>query len=178
METHLLLWIHAHASPGLDALFGLSHLLGDLPSSAVLVFGIAVWHLARGDRRGALVWAVLALTTLALLEGLKPLVARPRPELWPRLLPQGGFSFPSGHALASATFYPLLAWEFVGHRRSLTAPCVALAVAMPLFIGLGRLYLGVHWPTDVAAGWALGALQSLAAVSWLARGERGDRTPT
>lgn len=170
MEAEVLLRIHAHATPLLDALFRVSHALGNTPICAVLVLAAAAWHLRRGERREAVVWIALGLTTLALMEGLKPVVARSRPELWPRLVAQGGFSFPSGHALASATFYPLLAWEVTQRRPAEAARWYALAVALALFIGFGRLYLGVHWPTDVLGGWTLGAAQGLLGILWLGRG--------
>ncbi len=167
METRFLLAIHAFATPLLDLAFRVSHLLASYPFCIALVLTAVVVHLVRKERREALVWLAVGLTTVFLLDGLKHGVARARPELWPRLVVEGGFSFPSGHALASATFYPLLAYVLVRRRPSLVVPALALGAALALYIGFGRLYLGVHWPTDVIAGWALGTLQSLAAIRWL-----------
>lgn len=170
MEERLLLAIHAHAGPALDALFRVSHLLGVMPVGAALVVGMAAWHLGRGERGPALVWIGVGLTTLVLLQGLKPLVARPRPDLWPRLTTwppiagYGDFSFPSGHAMASAAFYPLLAAEIARSRQARGRLWCAGAASLAFFVGFGRLYLGVHWPTDVLAGWVLGAGQSLFAI--------------
>ena len=164
-ETALLLSIHGLTRPFLDTLFRFSHELGTLSFSAVLVFAAIAWHLSRGERREALVWLVVGLATLVLYLSLKPIIGRPRPDLWrPRLVAETGFSFPSGHALASAAFYPLLAWATLRLRR---VRFVLVGVGLPLFVGLGRLYLGVHWPTDVLAGWALGAAQTAAAIRWL-----------
>lgn len=164
-ETALLLAIHDLAGPFLDLLFRFSHELGTLQFSAILAFGAIAWHGLRGERREALVWLAVGLTTLVLYLSLKPMIARPRPDLWrPRLVAETGFSFPSGHALASAAFYPLLAWASLRLRRG---AFFVLAFGLPLFVGFGRLYLGVHWPSDVLAGWALGAAQAAVALRWI-----------
>jgi membrane-associated phospholipid phosphatase len=73
--------------------------------------------------------------------------------------PEDLYSTPSGHAQNSATFWPMLLGTGSGHA----ALRVALMVALPLCIGLSRIYLGVHYPTDVFFGWALGA--AIAAIS-------------
>lgn len=174
MEARLLLGIHAHASPLLDGLFLLSHELATLRACVVLVSGAMVFHLVRRERRLALLWLVAGLSTFALQSGLKGVFARPRPELWPRLLsaPRDA-SFPSGHALAAATFYPLMALLAARRRTSWGAPAWLAGAALALFIGWGRLYLGVHWPSDVLAGWTLGALQVSLAAAWLRRAEAG-----
>ena len=163
-ETGLLLTLHGLSSPFLDLLFRFSHEIGTLPFCVVLVLAVTARHLFRGERDEAMAWVVVGLTTLLLHLSLKAAFARPRPELWPRSVEATGLAFPSGHALASATFYPLLAWVTLRLRRAAFA---AVGIGLPLFIGLGRLYLGVHWPTDVIAGWALGATQAAATIAWV-----------
>jgi membrane-associated phospholipid phosphatase len=75
----------------------------------------------------------------------------------------------SGHAVAGAAFYPLMGWDLL-RRRAISAQIgYAIGAVFGIFVGCGRLYLGVHWPSDVLAGWFLGFLQSGAAVVWLAR---------
>jgi len=99
-------------------------------------------------------------------EIVKAVVARPRPTLWPWLLTPSGSSFPSGHAVAGAALYPFLGWLLLRCRgRGLVGYLLGLAVGV--LIGLGRLYAGVHWPSDVLAGWTLGAALSLGAIRWL-----------
>jgi membrane-associated phospholipid phosphatase len=107
-------------------------------------------------------------------ELVKAVVARPRPTLWPWLIPTSGYSFPSGHAVAGAALYPLLGWLALRARgRGLVGYLLGLAVGV--FIGLGRLYAGVHWPSDVLAGWALGMALSLGAIRRLsAPGEQAS----
>ena len=109
----------------------------------------------------------LGLSTFFLQYGLKLLVDRARPELWPRLLAVGSAAFPSGHALAAATFYPALAWLLSEGRPGGRRVLMGLAVLIALYVGVGRLYLGVHWPTDVLGGWLLGATQTALGLRWL-----------
>ena len=119
-------------------------------------------------------WLAAGFGAWLLQEGLKRVFDRPRPDLWPRLLvfppvaDPNSLSFPSGHALASAALYPLLAYLLTRHA-SATARRVALAVgaAISLWIGFGRLYLGAHWPSDVLAGWTIGAVLAFVAVRGL-----------
>lgn len=164
MEAAILVWIHGHPSPALDVAFGVSHVLGLFAFCAPIVIAMALWHLRRHDRRSALVWIALGLGAYVLQAVLKVLVERPRPDLWPRLIPADGFSFPSGHAVASATVYPLLAREVAVRVPRWAGPAYGLAAALVLFVGFGRLYLGVHWPTDVLAGWTLGLGQTVLAL--------------
>lgn len=168
-EASFLLVLHALSHPVLDAIFRISHELGTLRFSVVLVMAAVAWHGRRGERREALAWLVVGLTTLVLFVSLKPAFAIARPFLWPRPVGVGatGFSFPSGHALAAATFYPLMAWVTLRLRGVAFA---AVGVGLALFVGFGRLYLGVHWPSDVLAGWLIGAAQAAAVIRWVQAG--------
>lgn len=163
MEADLLLRLHALANPALDVLFVASDALATVRFSAGLVLTLIAWHLLRREWRAALVWLGVGLAAMALQSGLKPLFGRARPELWPRLVPVGGAAMPSGHALASAAFYPLLARVLARAHAPGARVYRAAGLLLPLVIGVGRLYLGVHWPSDVLVGWALGA-----SLSWLA----------
>jgi membrane-associated phospholipid phosphatase len=174
MEIRILLFIHEHAGPLLDSLFRLSHTLGSRSFFTALVLSAACLHGLWGERREALAWIVVGIATVTAIEVIKDLVARPRPELWPRLVTQGGSSFPSGHAVASAAFYPLLAWVLTRRRARLFPIALSLAAVLVLLVGTGRLYLGLHWPTDVLGGWMIGATESALAIAWLRRGAPGD----
>jgi membrane-associated phospholipid phosphatase len=167
MEERILLWIHSFASPVLDQAFLFSNLFGLLPICATLVTAMVVYHLLRKERREALVWMAVGLVTFALPELIKYATARPRPALWETLIHPSGFSFPSGHAVASAAFYPLLGWVLLRRRGAAAGVGYAVGALFALFVGLGRLYLGVHWPSDVLAGWLLGFAQSAPAIAWL-----------
>ena len=168
MEADLLLWIHARASPALDALARLSWALGAVHFCAPAVLLLVGWHALRREGREALAWLAVGAAAGLLPEIVKLVVARPRPTLWPWLIPTAGFAFPSGHAIAGAALYPLLGWLAL-RSRGLGWGGYALGVGVGVFIGVGRLYVGVHWPSDVVAGWAIGAAVSLRAVLWLRR---------
>ncbi len=169
METRLLLWIHRFQSPAFDVVFRFSHHLGTVQFCAALVIVTAVWQFRRGRRDAAWLMLTLGLSTFFLQDGLKMIVNRPRPELWTRLVVATAAAFPSGHALASATFYPALAWLLSEGRRSRRWILLVLAGLVALYVGFGRLYLGVHWPTDVLAGWMLGVAQTTLGLWWLER---------
>lgn len=90
---------------------------------------------------------------------------RPRPDLVPHGSLVYTASFPSGHSMMAATVYLTLAAlvSRVMRRRRLRVYLVAIAVVVTLVVGVSRVYLGVHWPTDVLAGWTVGAVWALAA---------------
>lgn len=118
---------------------------------------------------------VVVLTTASgaiLTQILKWLVGRARPDVVPHLRDVASSSFPSGHAALSAVVYLtlglLLATAMTTPRARLY--CLAWAVLLTVLVGASRVFLGVHYPTDVLGGWALGlawALAGWAVVRWL-----------
>ena len=114
-------------------------------------------------------WLVLIATLGGLLTStlLKNLIDRPRPELVPHLSMVYTSSFPSGHSLLSATVFLTLGallGRFVQQRR-LKAYFLLVALTMTFLVGVSRVYMGVHYPTDVLAGWAAGLAWAL--LCWL-----------
>jgi undecaprenyl-diphosphatase len=166
MEADLMQWIHSWSSPALDAGARIGWGMGVFRYCAPVLLLVIAGHLARRERKEAIAWLAVGVAAALVPELLKALVGRPRPTLWPWLIPTSGYSFPSGHAVAGAALYPLLGWMALSSRgRGVAGYLLGLAVGV--FIGLGRLYAGVHWPSDVLAGWALGIALSLGAVRWL-----------
>lgn len=107
---------------------------------------------------------------------LKNLFARPRPDLVDHLVNVHTLSFPSGHAMLSAATYLTLG-ALLARTQSVLAVrgyILAVAVTLTLLIGVSRVYLGVHYPTDVAAGWCAGAVWAMAC--WLVASRLGRRT--
>jgi undecaprenyl-diphosphatase len=93
---------------------------------------------------------------------LKLVFERPRPELT-AIAEYGVGSFPSGHSTASAVVYLTLGMMLAksAEKWSMKVFYVAAAILLTVLVGLSRLYLGVHFPTDVAAGWSIGAAWAL-----------------
>lgn len=91
---------------------------------------------------------------------LKLFVARQRPEILDPVLSERGFSFPSGHATLSMVAYGILAVLVMRSRlpHPVKLAVVAIAALVVFLVGLSRVWLGVHYPTDVIAGWAAGAV--------------------
>src|SRR5438445_1626238 len=129
-----------------------------------LVLMIVIGYLALEHRYDAIVLVVVATGGGGLLnEGLKWWFARKRPEIVPHLVKVGSASFPSGHSmLALVTYLTLgaLLARFMARRRSRTY-CIAVSLLLALLVGLSRVYLGVHYPTDVLAGWSAGLAWAL-----------------
>lgn len=135
---------------------------------ALVTLAVAAYLLLAG-KRGAALLALVAVGGGALLSaGLKEFVDRPRPDLVPHGVAVYTRSFPSGHAMLSAVTYltlGALVARFSRLRRQ-KAFALGLAVALTLAVGVSRVYLGVHWPTDVLAGWCGGG--AWAALCWFA----------
>jgi membrane-associated phospholipid phosphatase len=114
-------------------------------------------------RRKPVLALILVITVLAereLVEWLKNLTDRPRPGFG--AINPASMAFPSGHSANSMTAYLAIALLAVpaSHRR----PVIVAAVILSLMVGLSRIYLGVHWPSDVIGGWALGLIAAGLAV--------------
>ena len=153
-------WLHALASPALDAVMQAATFLG---SNLVIppLFALAVLGLWRASRRREALFVVIASGgSLALNETMKLFFQRPRPQLtWAQV--QTDYSFPSGHTMNSLVFYvglAIVAWSVLGRRAGIIA--LIAAIALTLLIGVSRIYLGYHYLTDVVGG-------LLAGTGWL-----------
>jgi undecaprenyl-diphosphatase len=156
---HFDLWIrlgvHAHASPALTKFFRAVTNWGSwmvLLPSTLFITVILAWNKRYGEMRLLLITMGGALV---LDNVLKLLVHRPRPTPFFAAKPLT-YSFPSGHSLISFCFYGLLAGLLTMHlkKREWRAVVWVLAAALIALIGMSRIYLGVHWPSDVLAGYA------------------------
>ncbi len=155
--------VHAWASPGLTyAMRGITYLGSSV--FLVVVAVVLVWRLrAQGRGRAAAVFVLAAAGAEALDQILKLIFQRVRPEAFFQYPEPFGYSFPSGHSFTSCAFYGVAAAVVTARYRSRAAKAaVWVSVAlMVLLIGLSRIYLGVHYPSDVLGGYA-------AAVVWVA----------
>jgi undecaprenyl-diphosphatase len=160
-DRAVLIWIHSHTPAWLDGPMRFITALGyywvviPLLAAAVLVF------YRRGWRLSAVLLTVSTAGSLLLTTVLKAIFERARPELFHSGYTATFYSFPSGHATVAVGFYGtltlILAYRLRGPARWAVVACGVLLV---LLIGFSRLYLGVHYPTDVLAGY-------LAAPLWL-----------
>jgi undecaprenyl-diphosphatase len=133
-----------------------------------LVFCAVVAYLLMVHQRATALWVVIAVSGgVALSNALKLTFERPRPELVSHVARVFTTSFPSGHATLSAVTYLTLGALLASLHRSLRlkAYFLGLATLLTVAVGVSRIYLGVHYPTDVLAGWCIGA--AWAVVSWI-----------
>ncbi|MDQ3289601.1 MAG: phosphatase PAP2 family protein [Pseudomonadota bacterium] len=160
-DEWLLLDAQAMATPWLDRFFlvitAIGYSWGVFPADALLVIVLAVKR-----RMREAIFALLAIGGSLLLNlAAKNSFARDRPSLWESISPHSSYSFPSGHAMASATFVGvviLLTW----HTRW-RWPVLLLALPFAALVGYSRVYLGVHYPSDILAGWAASSVWVAAA---------------
>ena len=144
----------------------------------VLITGTVAGFLAMSGTRHAAVLMIASVSSGTLLMSfLKQVFGRARPDLVEHSARVFTESFPSGHATLSAVTYLTLGALLarVQTRRALKAYSLGIAITLTVLVGVSRVYLGVHWPTDVLAGWCLGAAWAMTCwlvAAWLQR--RGD----
>jgi undecaprenyl-diphosphatase len=143
-------WL-AHAIADLSA-------LGSTTIASSIIVIVALFLLLARRRRYALLVSATGIGTAIAILLLKGTVGRARPDIISKLEMAGGYSFPSGHTFTAAAIYPLLAFllsDLVEERRAKVF-LFAVAAFIALVVGFSRVYLGVHYPTDVLAGWGFG----------------------
>lgn len=125
-------------------------------------------------RREAVLLAATIATGWFVEVALKHLVGRPRPMIVPHLTEAGSASFPSGHSFNSAVVYIAMALAFaaLSPRREIRVTILACATMGSLAVAFSRVWLGVHWPTDVIAGWLGGTGWAFLASALLYRPAR------
>jgi undecaprenyl-diphosphatase len=134
-----------------------------------------VGYLLLTQRARTALFVTVAVTSGALLTfWLKEAFGRERPALVPDIDPVYSASFPSGHTMMATVTYLTLAVLLArtGKRRRVRAYLIAVATLLSILIGISRVYLAVHWPTDVLAGWAAGAVWALLGWSVLRWAQR------
>ena len=153
-DEQVLLWVNQHANDTFNAIFIALTELGGVYCIGVVSIFLTVFLLVKKQYYKAL-FVTFTMGGIALFNiFLKTLFDRTRPDLWEHLVTETSFSFPSGHSSASAALafvVVLLLWRTKWRTLS-----IILGVVYVLAIGLSRMYLGVHFPTDVLGGWLLG----------------------
>jgi len=152
-DDPILLHANGLAGPGLDGFFVVVSKLGYEGVIAVDLV-LVLMLLALKHWREAIFAATAFMGSSLLNVGAKQFFQRDRPTLWESISPEDTFSFPSGHAMGSMTLVMtaiLLAWP-----SRWRWPVLLLASAFAVLVGYSRVYLGVHFPSDILAGWMAG----------------------
>lgn len=149
-----------------DVIRGVSA-LGGPAALTISVLGLVGWLVAQGRRPIAWSVALAAGGGALLAAALKALAGRPRPEIVPHLTEVASSSFPSGHSMLSAVVYLSVSAMIAYTSPKKTTAIGALLVAGMLTVAIGctRVYLGVHYPSDVLAGWVAGVAWTLLCVA-------------
>ncbi len=160
-DKMVLLWVHWYSPGWLDGAMRFVTVLGYYWVVIPLLAAATYAFYRKGRTISAALLMVATLGGIALTSVLKNVFERARPDLFESVYVESSYSFPSGHATMAVGFYGtltlLVAWRLRGFRRWAV---VLAGVTLVLLIGLSRLYLGVHYPTDVLAGF-------LAAPVWV-----------
>ncbi len=159
LDRAVLDWLVAHRTPWATTAFEIITIFGAVLPQTLATAVLALVLVARGRRRPAVTVLLAMSTGFAAMSLIKVLVARDRPPFPARLVIERTHSFPSGHAMLSATL-ATLGIVLVRRARLVWA-------GYALMEGVSRIYLAAHWTTDVLAGWCFGVLWALLVVRLL-----------
>jgi membrane-associated phospholipid phosphatase len=172
-------------TPSLDRfMFAVTYLGSGRTLGVLAAVGIIISLLCR--KHGDALAILLSLVASSIFfSAVKILIGRPRPPIGSARIAQAGFSFPSGHATTSTALYGILAFLLVrelgfrrGHRVWREVAIILSAVGIIALIGFSRVYLGVHYPSDVLAGWTGGAMWIISVFLFTRiRSSRSDTEP-
>jgi undecaprenyl-diphosphatase len=168
-DTNVLLWIHQSANPLLDSIMVAITGLGNPPMVAATIVSTTFWLWKKRKYLQLKVFALICIGGIAFNVGLKLVFTKTRPHLWNQLIVETTFSFPSGHALGASIMYGFLAYLLATEFPRFSRLIYAAMIGLILMIGFSRLYLGVHWLTDVIAGYVIGFLWLITCISILKR---------
>lgn len=163
-DTQILQAIRRLHTPLLDQIMVGITFLGQPSVLVVLSLSLGIWLLFQHRRLEATTLAIAALGAAGLNYWLKELFTRDRPALWDRVVDVRYYSFPSGHAMVSVVMYGLIGYLLAKIFPRWRGLIFILTVLLVVAIGFSRLYLGVHWPTDIAAGYAAGLVWLIACI--------------
>ncbi|MBD2314492.1 phosphatase PAP2 family protein [Desertifilum sp. FACHB-1129] len=164
LDTAILLALQRIHTPLLDQVMEGITFLGEpdvLLVVSLLLGGILLW---RNHRSQATILAIAGVGAVGLNYWLKILFARDRPALWDRVIDVRFYSFPSGHAMISFAIYGAIAYLAITHYPRWRWLIITFTSLLILAIGFSRLYFGVHWPTDIVAGYTAGLIWLIACI--------------
>jgi membrane-associated phospholipid phosphatase len=176
-DRAVALAIHGIDTPVLDVVLIAFTQLGSTPMLVVAVTVGTIWLWRTGHRRTAIILVANAVASQVLMVALKLYIARPRPTLFDEITRPETFSFPSGHSMSAMAIYGAIAAVLITHHRNHRTLIVASAAVLIAMIGFSRIYLGVHWPFDVLAGFAAGVPLLVATVHLLHNRAKASAPP-
>lgn len=166
-------WFFSLRSDGLNMIFSAITHFGDTITIIILCILLLLF---KNTQKYGIPISLAALGGVALYKPMKHIFLRARPDQALHLVEQGGYSFPSGHSVTSVIVYGLLIYLIRKYckndavKNALTVICAVLMV----FIGPSRIYVGVHWPTDVLCGWFIGLCVLIFAIFILERRQKNE----
>lgn len=166
-DKTILLWIHDFTNPTLDRIMHVFTSLNNpdfVSIVAAIAFGLLLWKRCYPEAK---IFVIDCAGGVILSYGLKSVFGKTRPDLWESAIEEVSFSYPSGHALGSTVLYGFLAYLFATRFPKFAGLIYSLAVLTIAFIGISRLYFGVHWPTDIIGGYGIGFLWLMFCITML-----------
>ncbi len=138
--------------------------LGNVSTLIYLSCIVGIFLLISRKFASAFTLVIVTFGGIGLNVWLKNIFARVRPALWERIVDAKSYSFPSGHAMYSLVVYGFIGYLLIANFRSLAGLILFLITVLILGIGFSRLYLGVHYPTDIIAGYAAGLVWLISCI--------------
>jgi membrane-associated phospholipid phosphatase len=153
IDSTIPFWIHSHATPLWDRVFFVITTAGNVEILGAATLLLVVWLLYKNQRLNACIVFFSVVGAAGANVVLKLLFHRTRPTFWHSLITETGYSFPSSHALLSCALV-LSIIAITWHMSMRWVVVIAGGIVIGL-IGVSRLYLGVHYPSDIIAGWCV-----------------------
>jgi undecaprenyl-diphosphatase len=151
LDITILYWIHNLSTPWLDKFFLIITNLGGVVSIISATLLLLTYLIYKRQWYAALVLFMTVGGAAVANLTLKMLFHRDRPSLWHPAIVETSFSFPSGHAMLSAAL--IMSIIFIVWKTRLRLTSIIIGAPLLFLIGISRLYLGVHYPSDIVAGW-------------------------
>ena len=171
-DTAVLNFVHGQSNYFLDTFMPIATDIGGVVGVVAITLIMTALFVYKNEQRRALMVSITVAGAAGINLILKSVFERARPDLWETLVREPGFSFPSGHAMASAALGAAIVvalWDSRWRWWAFTA-----ATFYIVFVGFSRLYLGVHYPTDILAGWLVSGGWVMA-VTLMFRSRLGNR---
>lgn len=159
-------FIESFRTPFLTKFFETITLFGSAPIIIAISTFVFAILLLKNKKHTAILFAYLTIVDALITFIIKNVVHRSRPDILERLITQDGYSLPSGHSSSSILLYGAIVVLMLSTAKQPPAPShsfirpltITLTILWILFIGISRIYLGVHYPTDVVIGYAIGGM--------------------